>query len=377
MKKTIWIIPIILTAACGSKTNKTETAAIDTAGNIIQFTAGQLKTAGIEAKVCTPGRLTLKIPVNGVVDVPPQNLVSLSFPFGGYLKYTQLIPGMRVSKGQAIATMEDVQYIQLQQDYLLSTNKLQETELEYNRQKQLYEGHATSEKIYQQTQADLNRKKIEVAALAEKLRLLGLNPGSLSSATISRTVQVYSPINGYVSKVHINAGKYVNPSDVLFELVNPDDYHLALKVFEKDLSHLSIGQSVKAWVSATPQDTHSAKIILISQDLDEDRSAMVHCHFDKTDHKLLPGMFMEAELQLAGVDALSVPAHAVVQTGKDRGVFVQTGSGAFRFEPVQVLSETPELVYFLFHKPGVESLPVVYKNAWSVLGKWKNNGEEQ
>jgi hypothetical protein len=38
-----------------------------------------------------------------------------------------------------------------------------------------------------------------------------------------------------VSKVNVNIGKYVNPSDVLFELINPDDIHLNLKVYEKIL----------------------------------------------------------------------------------------------------------------------------------------------
>jgi cobalt-zinc-cadmium efflux system membrane fusion protein len=56
--------------------------------------------------------------VNGKIDVPPQNMVSISVPLGGYLKSTKLLEGMHISKGEVIAIMEDQQYIQLQQDYL-------------------------------------------------------------------------------------------------------------------------------------------------------------------------------------------------------------------------------------------------------------------
>lgn len=42
----------------------------------------------------------------------------------------------------------------------------------------------------------------------------------------------------------MNIGKYVAPTDVLFELVNPDDIHLALTVFEKDFDKLFIGQKL-------------------------------------------------------------------------------------------------------------------------------------
>jgi cobalt-zinc-cadmium efflux system membrane fusion protein len=51
---------------------------------------------------------------------------------------------------------------------------------------------------------------------------------------------MYSPINGYVLKVNVNRGKYVTPSDILFEIVNPSDIHLAVTVFEKDINKMAI-----------------------------------------------------------------------------------------------------------------------------------------
>ena len=63
--------------------------------------------------------------------------------------------------------------------------------------------------------------------------MININPEKLNAENISRYSSVPSPISGFVSKVNVNIGKYVNPADVIFEIVNPTDIHLALDVFEK------------------------------------------------------------------------------------------------------------------------------------------------
>ena len=203
--------------------------------NTITLTEAQIKAAGIQTGAIQRHILNSELKVNGLVDVPPQNIISVSFPLGGYLKSADLLPGMHVSKGEVIAIMQDQNLIQLQQDYLIARAKLEYLGKDYDRQKMLNENKVNADKVFQQASADFTSQKVLVKGYEEKLRLIGLNPEKLNDRTISRTVPIYSPINGFVSKVNINIGKYVNPSDVLFELINPDDIHAALTVFEKDL----------------------------------------------------------------------------------------------------------------------------------------------
>lgn len=87
--------------------------------------------------------------VTGKIDVPPQNMVSVSVALGGYLKWTNLLPGMRIKKGDLLAIMEDQQYIQLQEEYLTAKAKLNFAEKDYNRQKELNQIKANSDKIFQ------------------------------------------------------------------------------------------------------------------------------------------------------------------------------------------------------------------------------------
>ena len=131
-------------------------------------------------------------------------------------------------------------------------------------------------------------------SLAEQLRLIGVDPTSLSADNISRSVALRSPIHGWVAQVRVNIGRYVQPTDVLFELVDPKDIHLALTLFEKDLPLVRVGQEVHARPTARPEEEYEAEVILVGRSLDADRSTVVHCHFTKTPKDLVPGMAMSA-----------------------------------------------------------------------------------
>ena len=76
---------------------------------------------------------------------------------------------------------------------------------------------------------------INLQSLSEKLKLIGIDANKLSVDKISSKVNILSPIDGYVSKVNVNVGKYLSPNDILFELINPDDIHLNIQIKLNDL----------------------------------------------------------------------------------------------------------------------------------------------
>src|SRR5687767_7847620 len=209
MKKSfIYIAVLLLSASCSSSTEKAVEAEKPVDENVVTLTDAQIKNAGIETGFVQSQNLNAVIKVNGVVDVPPQNIVSVSFPLGGYLKNTTLLPGMHVNKGQVIGIIEDQGLVQLQQDYLMALARLHYLQQEHDRQKELSEQQVSAAKTFQQVQADFAAQKVLVKGLAEKLRLVNINPGTLNENTISRSVPMYSPINGFVSKVNVNIGKF-------------------------------------------------------------------------------------------------------------------------------------------------------------------------
>lgn len=376
MKKILISALLPLLAACGHKNENPGKPTHQNPVNVLELTAEQIKNAGITTGNPQMKTMHTRLKVNGRIDVPPQNAVTISAPLGGYLTSTDLLPGVHVFKGQKIAVMEDPQYITLQQDYLNTQVKLSLAETEYKRQEELKKADATSDKIYQQARADFQNLKIQLKALSEKLRLIHVNPDKLDASGLSRSINLYSPIDGYVSAVNVNIGKYVNPSDILFELVNPSDIHLALAVFEKDLDKLFIGQKVVATtINSTKQ--YSGEIILIGKKLSADRSVEVHCHFDNYDKSLIPGMFMTAMVETGNNMAATVPQDAVVFFEGKHYLFVPKEQQHFEMIEVEVLETTDGFSQV----KGVEAeltekTPVVTAGAYTLLMKLKNTEEE-
>lgn len=376
MKNIIITLLGFLVLGCQSKKEEAATDAKTINESIVTLTEAQLNNASLATGNIEKKSISAVLKVNGQIDVPPQNMVSISMPLGGYLKSTKLLPGMHINKGEVIATMEDQQYVQLQQDYLTTKSRLYFAEKEYERQKELNQSQASSDKVYQMADADYKTLRITLSALGEKLKLININPSALSEKSISKSVTISAPINGFVSKVNVNIGKYVNPADVLFELINPTDIHLNLKVFEKDITKLAIGQKLVAYTNNQPENKHKCEIILISKDLSVDEhSADVHCHFENYDKALLPGMYMNAEIEVKSNDALTLPEDAVVTYEGKEYVFVAIDKTHFKI--TEVTTSTSENGFIeIVNGNSLRTKSIVTKGAYTLLMKLKNKSEE-
>ena len=377
MKNIVYIFTFALLVGCGNKEDKTavETPTAQTNQSSVVLTEAQMIQAEIKVGNLESKEISSVLKLNGKIDVPPQNLISVSIPMGGYLKSTELLPGMMVRKGQVIAMLEDQQYVRLQQEFLLAKVKLKVVEGEYFRQKELNASKAASDKVLQQAEGEFKNAKINLKALEENLELIGINPKRLDENKISKKVTINSPINGYVAKVNANIGKYLTPSEVLFELVNVADIHLNVSVFEKDLASLAIGQHVIAYSNANTDKKYPCDIILIGHSLTVDKNTEVHCHFKNYDKSLVPGMYMNAEIELKNKKAQTVPETAIVRFENKEYVFVQHNEG--NFEMIEVKTGAKENGFVeIVNSEVIGKEEVVTNGAYFLLMKLKNTEEE-
>ena len=370
---TMFSAALFLTACTNQETVvQTETAA---QGNAITLTDAQMQNAHIETGKIEQKQISSILKVNGRVDVPPQNMVSVSVPMGGYLKSTKLLPGAHVNRNEVIAVIEDNQYIQLQQDYLTAKAQFGFHEAEYNRQRELNASKASSDKVYEQAKSTYQTQKILIRSLEEKLKLIRINPNSLDENKISKSINIYSPIDGFVTKVNVNTGKYVTPSDVLFELVNPTDIHLNLRVFEKDLDKIFIGQQIVSFTNNNPGKKYVGDIILISKDVSPDGTIEVHCHFDKYDKSLFPGMYMNAEISVKNNEQNVLPEAAIVSFEGKKYVFKKKKKNTFEMVETQT-GETENGYTVISSDTTLAGKDIVTKGAYTLLMSLKNKEEE-
>ena len=371
----ITIFGLLLLVSCNSDKKNQEKETVQKQENTIQLSSEQIKNAGLV--VGNPEERTVKgiLQLQGTVTVPPKSVVSVSIPLGGYIKKTDLMAGMHVRKGQLLAVVEDMQYIQLQQDYLTAKEKFQLAKSEYDRQKELNAKKASSDKLYEQAATEMQTQRIYMASLAQKLSLLGINVKTLSASNISKTVSIVSPINAVVSKVNVNVGKYIAPTDMLFELMEMSDIVLVMNAFEKDIHLLSTGQTVSAFTNANPSKRFSAKIAYINRSLNDDRAAEVICKVNQYDNALIPGLFINAEAEFENEKAITVPEDAVVRWQGKFFVFALSGNNQYKMAAVEPGTTTDG--FRQIKSSAIDkSSKIVIKNAYTLLMTFMNGGDE-
>lgn len=353
--------------------------------NIAEITPAQFNAAGIQLGKVEMRSISSTLRVNGLIDAPPQNLINISAPMGGFVRKTDLLQGMAIKKGQLLVTLEHPDYVTIQQEYVQSKNQLAYMEQEYKRQEELSRENVSALRIFQQTQAEYKNLQAQVKGLEEKLAILGIKAENLTEDKISRFINLYSPINGYVSEVNVNLGRYVNSTDAMFELINVEHLHAELIVYEKDLPKVAIGQKVRFTIPNDPSKEYKAEVYLIGKKIETDRSLRIHAHLGYQDKQLVPGMYIQAVIEAGGNQVSSVPDEALVQfEGNyfiyvDEGKKTENGQELYAFEMTQVQTGVSENGFTEIILPAgldMSSTGIVTKGAFSLLGKMKNSEEE-
>jgi cobalt-zinc-cadmium efflux system membrane fusion protein len=376
LKNFLVLASISTMLACAG--NKTKEAVEVEKGNdslsaeLVTLNAAQLKTANLAFGTAELMSMHKTLKVNGAIDVPPSNIVSISIPMGGYLKKTSLIPGMFVKKGNLLAVLEDPSYIELQQDYLTAKSKLVYLEADFNRQRDLNATKATSDKIFQLARTDYESQKYLTKSLSEKLKLLGIDPLILNENNISRAINFNAPINGYVTKVNVNIGKYVTPTDILFEIIDPSDLHLRLIVYENDATNLKVGNKVSFYTNNDIRKKYLAKVAVINPNINEDKTTEVHCHLVNESVRLYPGTSANAEIELNDAKVNAVPEQAIVKWQNKPFVFIKMEGNSFKMVPVEVGVSTNGYVEI---KNDLGKQAIVTSNAYTLLMQLKNNAD--
>jgi membrane fusion protein, heavy metal efflux system len=386
MKNNIFILTMLCSLLVISCMNKKETTKEKEVlpPNIVEMNDDQVKMAGIEIGKVGNKVISNDLKVNGIVNVVPQNLVSVSVNMGGFVKSTDLTPGSPVKKGQVLAIIENSDFIELQQNYLEYKNRLEYAEADYNRQKDLYNENVSSAKNYQLALSEFKILKSKVFALEQKLALIGIVAKELKEDKISRSVTVVSPIDGYIKAVNVNIGKYVNSTDVMFEIINNQKLILELSLFEKDIDKVTIGQKIKFSLPDKPSKEQTAVIYQVGKTISEENTVKIFAFIDNENINLLPGMYVNAIIETSDKSSTSLPDEAVLTFEDKNYIFIYKGrrkedkKEVTDFLMVEVKKGNSNRGFTEIILPqnfDIEQSGVVIKGAYNLLSALKNGGE--
>jgi len=277
---------------------------------------------------------------NGYIDVPPQNRRSISTYLGGFISVSDLLPGDRVTKGQVLVTLENIEYLRLQENFLEAKEKLDYLKSVYESQAALTEENVSSRRNYLQAKADYQTTRTAYESLSKQLQLIHIDPLKVEAGQMVSTIKIPAPFDGYITKMNVVNGMFVNPSDVICEVVNNSHLHLELKVFEKDLMKLERGQTIEFRLPEISSEVFTGEVILIGKSVEQnERTIVVHGHIHQgNQHGLTPGMYVEARIKTRNKMLRGLPAESLLKAdGKDQVLVLRSEKeGWLVFEKVPV-----------------------------------------
>jgi cobalt-zinc-cadmium efflux system membrane fusion protein len=379
------VLLVLIVVSCGTKTEEiAEEHHEEESG--VELTQAQYEQAKIELGTIEKRNIGSELRVNGVIDVPPQSKISINMPYGGFVKFTDILPGTPVKKGQLLAIIENPDFIQFQQDYLESLANQEFLKAEFDRQQELYKEKVASGKSFQQAKSAYMANEVRIKSTEARLKLIGFNPSKIREGAILLSVNIYSPVTGYVREVYTNIGKYIDPKDVIMDITNSEDLHVELSVYENDIPRIKEGQRIRFSLANSPDLWREAEVFLIGSGVRENRSVTVHGHLKKMYDDLLPGMYVTAKVETNTNEVWAVPESAVVRFGGKHYIYgyanehVENGEKVHAFEMLEVITGYSEDEYIQISLADssleMSKIKLVSIGAFTLLAKAKNMEEE-
>ncbi|WP_456461919.1 efflux RND transporter periplasmic adaptor subunit [Lutibacter sp.] len=343
MKKYISKIIVLLLSiiAISCNTSKTEEATVNPIkedNNLVEITSSQFENSKMKLGKISKQFFTESIKTNGYIDVPPANRAKVSAIIGGYVKKSPLLVGDKVKKGQLLLTIENPDFIEIQQNYLEITEKLTYLKSEYNRQKTLFEEKITSQKNYLKAESDYKSALALSNGLSQKLKMININPLNVKAGKITSIAPIYAPISGSVTAVYTNVGEFMNASDVLLEIINNEHKHLELIVFEKEILKIREKQPILFKIPESSTKKYEAAVYLVGKSIDKNRTVRVHGHLENEDVPFIVGMFVEAEIITSAIQNQALPIEAVLEKDNEYFVLVlkEKNEETYKFEKIKI-----------------------------------------
>lgn len=314
--KILTLILVVSALSCGDKTDTSTNSETQNEGvkdERIAITQAQFEQSKMTLGGFSDQAFPVIVSSNGMIDVPPENRAVVSATMGGYIKTTPLLIGDKVKKGDLLVTIENPEFVTMQQDYMEVNEQLTYLKSEYERQISMKAENITSQKSFLKAESDYKTAVAKHTGLEKQLRMLNISPANVKAGNISSVASIYAPITGSITKVNVTKGSYVSPASQILEIIDTNHIHLELSVFEKDIMKVKKGQKIDFKIPEASAEHYKAEVHLVGTSIEPNRTIKVHGHLeDDANHNFLTGMFVNADIIVDTHQAKALPSTSIV-----------------------------------------------------------------
>jgi cobalt-zinc-cadmium efflux system membrane fusion protein len=296
----------------------------------LELTPEQIEAIGVELGTVELKNLSDVIKASGILTVPPQSRADVNVLMSGVIRRIYPIEGQSVKKGQILATIENTELAEIQQEYVTAKNAFSFNVAELKRQKELDEANAGIKRKLQEAEANYNSELARMRAMENRMKQLGINPATVASGRIINQMNVYAPISGTVGHINVNTGAYAEGGKSLMEIVNTTKVHCDLTIFEKDIFTVKVGQKVSFVLNSQNNREVTGHIYGINKSFEgETKGVIAHVVIENANaYGLVPGMVVNSLISTGSTQVVAVPLDAVVRSEGKSYIFVVDEEGA-------------------------------------------------
>ena len=326
MSRVFFLISFIVFSACQARPERSPSP--QPPEGEVWLTEQQIQEAKLQIEPIATRFAGNQIVTSGRIAFDDLRVAHVFSPVTGRVKRILADPGQRMKRGGALATIESPDVGNAFADLGKAQADLVAGQHDLQRQTELFNDHASSQRDFEMAQDNFGKAKAEMERARQKARLL--RSGIADSVTQEFTLR--APIGGEVVARNVNPGaevqgQYTAGTAVeLFTIGELDTVWVLADVFEMDLAQVKKGAPVTVRVVAYPDRAFSGKVDWIADALDPvARTTRVRCSMANADHALKPEMYATVTITGGGAPVPTLRRSAVLRIADQTVAFIADG----------------------------------------------------
>ncbi len=315
-------------ASKSATTSGQEKPEVKGAEKLLVLSAEETQTAGIKVQKLELQEKTEQVVVTATIQANQSQLAHVAPRVPGRIVKVNASLGDKVKLGQTLALLDSIELGEARSSYLQAVSEAALAQAGFDRAQRLNADNIIPEKEFLRARAEQEKARAVLRAAADKLRMMGVDPGKLSGSIFPIT----APFAGTVIEKRAVLGELAPPDQPLFTVADLSVLWIESDLFDKDLAKVKLGMQASVTVSAYPDEVFKGRLTYISSVMDKDtRTVKARIEVPNPDGRLKLEMFATTAIHTgSGAKALIVPEEAVLLVLGQPTVFVSERGG---FEP--------------------------------------------
>jgi len=305
----------------------------------VRLSAQVLASAGIRSEPVLKQSLFATIELSGEILADPNRMAQVAARISGRVVDVRFKEGMQVKVGDLLVVIESSELARVRSVLLSTRARIYATAKNVQRLKSLSKTGLAADQEIATAQAELYSLQADALAAERTLLSFGLTKNQFTHP--GSQLEIRSPREGIVISRNAIVGQAVLADHLLAEIVNLELAYFVGRLFEKDLTHVRVGESAEIRLNGYPTEIFVGTVETIGSRLDPLARTVVARITLQNHHDLLKiGLFGKAQVSdsqgKSQADELVVPLTAVTTLADLQVVFVHHPDQDFEVHPVKL-----------------------------------------